>query len=80
MRKQIQVGSTVIARLYDGREVEAKITAIVDSVAGRKVHIAYGLIALKITRSRSSARFDDRRHILRMQTGIETCGIVIHGK
>jgi hypothetical protein len=31
-----------------GREVEAKVTAIVDSVAGRKVHIAYGLIALKI--------------------------------
>jgi hypothetical protein len=32
----------------DGREVEAKITKIVDSVAGRKIHIAYGLIALKI--------------------------------
>jgi hypothetical protein len=48
VRKQIQVGSTVVARLYDGREVEAKVTAIVDSVAGRKVHIAYGLIALKI--------------------------------
>jgi hypothetical protein len=39
---------TVVARLYDGREVEAKITKIVDSVAGRKIHIAYGLIALKI--------------------------------
>jgi hypothetical protein len=39
MRKQIQVGLTVVARLYDGREVEAKVTAIVDSVAGRKVHI-----------------------------------------
>jgi predicted DNA-binding protein (MmcQ/YjbR family) len=48
MRKQIQVGSIVVVRLYDGREVEAKITAIVDSVAGRKVRIAYGLIALKI--------------------------------
>ena len=48
MRKQIQIGSTVVARLYDGREVEAKITKIVDSVAGRKIHIAYGLIALKI--------------------------------
>jgi hypothetical protein len=48
MRKQFQVGSTVVARLYDGREVEAKVTAVVDSVAGRKVHIAYGLIALKI--------------------------------
>jgi hypothetical protein len=48
MRKQIQIGSTVVVRLYDGREVEAKITRIVDSVEGRKVHIAYGLIALKI--------------------------------
>ena len=48
MRKQVQVGSTVVARLYDGREVEARITKIVDSVAGRKIHIAYGLIALKI--------------------------------
>ncbi len=47
-RKQIQVGSTVVARLHDGREVEAKVTAIVDSVAGRKVHITHGLIALKI--------------------------------
>jgi hypothetical protein len=48
MPKQIQVGSIVVVRLYDGREVEAKITKIVDSVAGRKIHIAYGLIALKI--------------------------------
>ena len=48
MRKQIQVGSTVVVRLYDGREVEAKIMAIVDSVAGRKIHITYGIIALKI--------------------------------
>jgi hypothetical protein len=48
VRKQIQVGLTVLVRLYDGREVEAKITAIVDSVAGRKIHIAYGIMALKI--------------------------------
>ena len=48
MRKQIQVGSTVVARLYDGREVEAKVTRIVDSVAGRKIHITYGITALKI--------------------------------
>jgi hypothetical protein len=46
--KQIQVGSTVLARLHDGREVEAKITKIVDSVAGRKVHIAFGAFALII--------------------------------
>jgi len=48
VRKQIQVGSTVVVRLYDGREVEATITKIVDSVVGRKVHITYGLKTLKI--------------------------------
>jgi hypothetical protein len=48
VRKQLQVGSTALVRLYDGREVEAKITAIVDSVAGWKIHITYGIIALKI--------------------------------
>ena len=37
-----------IVRLHDGREVEAKITKIVDSVAGRKVHIAFGAFALKV--------------------------------
>jgi hypothetical protein len=41
VKKQIHVGSTVVARSYDGREVEAKVTRIVDSVAGRKIHIAY---------------------------------------
>jgi hypothetical protein len=46
MRKQIQVGSTVLVRLYDGREVEAKVTRIEDSVAGRKVHIAFGTVSL----------------------------------
>jgi hypothetical protein len=46
--KQIQVGSAVLARLYDGREVEAKVTKIVDSVVGRKVHIAFGAFALII--------------------------------
>jgi hypothetical protein len=46
--KQIQVGSTVLVRLHDDREVEAKVTKIVDSVAGRKVHIAIGAFALKL--------------------------------
>jgi hypothetical protein len=36
----------VLVRLHDGREVEAKVTKIVDSVAGRKVHIAFGALAL----------------------------------
>jgi hypothetical protein len=38
----------VVARLYDGREVEAKVTAIVNGPAGQKVHIAFGTFALKI--------------------------------
>ena len=46
--KQITIGSTVLVRLYDGREVEAKVTAIVDSVLGRKVHISDDVIALKV--------------------------------
>ena len=46
MPKQIVVDSTVIVCLHDGREVEAKVTKIVDSVAGRKVHIAFGVFAL----------------------------------
>jgi hypothetical protein len=37
VKKQIDVGSTVTARLHNGRVVVAKVTAIVDSVAGRKV-------------------------------------------
>jgi hypothetical protein len=44
--KQSQVGSTVLVRLHDDREVEAKITKIVDSVVGRKVHITFGASAL----------------------------------
>jgi hypothetical protein len=48
VRKQVQVGSTVLVRLYDGREVEAKVTAIVNGPAGQKIHIATGPYALKI--------------------------------
>ena len=46
MPKQVQVGSAVLVRLHDDREVEAKVTKIADSVAGRKVHIAFGSFAL----------------------------------
>ena len=46
MSKQIQIGSIALVRLHDGREVEAKVTKIVDSVAGRKVDIAFGAFAL----------------------------------
>jgi len=44
--KQLQVGSTATARLYDGRVVVAKVTQIVDSVAGCKVHIRFGAFAI----------------------------------
>ena len=46
VKKQIDVGSTVTARLHNGRVVVAKVTATVDSVAGRKVHITFGAFAL----------------------------------
>jgi hypothetical protein len=36
--KQIQVGSTALVRLYDGREVEAKVTRIVDSSGTKGPH------------------------------------------
>jgi hypothetical protein len=37
----------VLARLHNGREVEAKVTRNEDSVAGRKVHITFGRYAFK---------------------------------
>jgi hypothetical protein len=46
--KQIQIGSAVIVRLYDGRLVEAKVTAIVDSVIGRKFHVRFGVASIKV--------------------------------
>jgi hypothetical protein len=48
VRRQIQVGSTILARLHDERSVEAKITKIVDSVAGQRVHITFGASELKV--------------------------------
>ena len=38
----------MLTRLHDGREVEARATKIVDSVVGRKLHIAFGAFALII--------------------------------
>jgi hypothetical protein len=49
--KHAQLGAAVRNLRYKpthGREVEAKVTKIVDSVAGRKVHIAFGAFALKV--------------------------------
>ena len=40
--------SMVLARLHDGREVEAKVTAIMDSPWRGERFTSYGLIALKI--------------------------------
>ena len=59
MRKQIQNGSTVVVRLYDGREVEARITRIVDSVVGRKVHIAFGASALIVNEAQITRTLEE---------------------
>jgi len=48
VRKVLNIGETVLVRLYDGREVEAKITAVVNGPAGQKVHVAFGAFALKV--------------------------------
>jgi hypothetical protein len=48
VRKTLNIGATVLVRLYDSREVIAKITAVVNGPAGQKVHIAFGAFALKI--------------------------------
>jgi hypothetical protein len=48
MAKCVAIGDTVTVRLYNGRVVVAKVTAIVDSVTGRKIHILFGAFALKV--------------------------------
>jgi hypothetical protein len=45
------VGSRVRFRLYSGKEVEAKITAITNQPAGRKVQIAYGSVTVSINQA-----------------------------
>jgi hypothetical protein len=42
------VGSRIRVRLYSGKEVEAKITAITNQSAGRKVQIVYGNVTASI--------------------------------
>jgi hypothetical protein len=42
------VGSRIRVRLYSGKEVEAKITAITNQSAGRKVQIVYGSVTAAI--------------------------------
>jgi hypothetical protein len=59
MRKHIAVGTAVTVRLHDGREVAAKITKIVDSVAGRKVQIAFGAFALIVEATQVVKILDD---------------------
>jgi len=48
MARRIAVGTAVTVRLHDGGEVEAKVTKIVDSDAGRKVQIAFGPQAFRV--------------------------------
>ena len=56
MAKHIAVGTAVTVRLHDGREVEAKVTKIVDGVAGGEVHIAFGAFALIVDETQSVGR------------------------
>jgi hypothetical protein len=42
------VGSRARVKLYDGKEVEAKITAITNQSAGRKIQILYGSVTASI--------------------------------
>jgi hypothetical protein len=46
--KTYGVGSLVLVRLHDGRTFQAQVKQIVDSVAGRKVHIFAHAMALKV--------------------------------
>jgi hypothetical protein len=47
--KTYGVGSLVLVKLHDGRTFQAQVKQIVDSVAGRKVHISAHAIALKVS-------------------------------
>ncbi len=42
------VGSRIRVRLYNGKVVEAQITAITNQSAGRKVQIIYGSVTASI--------------------------------
>jgi hypothetical protein len=42
------LGCRVPVRLYNGKEVEAKITAITNQSAGRKIQILYGSLTATI--------------------------------
>jgi hypothetical protein len=49
------VGSRIRVRLYSGKEVEAKITAITNQAAGRKVQIVYGSVTTSINPAQITA-------------------------
>jgi hypothetical protein len=42
MQKDYQRGSIVDVKLHSGETVRAEVKAIRDTVAGRKVHVAFG--------------------------------------
>jgi hypothetical protein len=43
-----RIGSRIRVRLYSGKEVEAKITAITNQSAGRKLQILYDSVTASI--------------------------------
>lgn len=46
--KEYHVGSKVIVRLFDGRELPGIVKQIAETVAGRKVHVHVGHMALRL--------------------------------
>ena len=46
--KQYRVGSEVLVRLYDGRKFKATVSAISETVAGRKVEVSLQHMALRL--------------------------------
>lgn len=46
--REYHTGSKVIVRLFDGRELPGVVKRIEETVAGRKVHVHVGHMALKL--------------------------------
>ena len=47
-RKSIKVGNTVVVKLYDNREMVARVDAISETVAGRKLNISFAMSAFRV--------------------------------
>jgi hypothetical protein len=52
MTKNYQIGSKVLVRLYDGRELPGVVKQISDTVAGRKIHVHVQFMSLVLNAER----------------------------